>query len=95
MVRNLEKAFTEASKLPEDEQEALAAWILNELAAEKRWGEAFASSQESLSELADEAQAEHLQGRTEELHPHLSPLPSRERRQSRSSLHLSYTGTAS
>ena len=67
MVRNLEKAFAEASRLPEDEQEALAAWILEELASEKRWGEAFASSQESLSQLADQALVEHRQGQTEEL----------------------------
>ena len=67
MVRNLEKAFAEASKLPDDEQEALAVWILNELASEKRWGEAFASSQDSLSQLADEALAEHRLDQTEKL----------------------------
>lgn len=67
MVSNLEKAFAEASRLPEEEQEALGAWILNELASEKRWGEAFASGQDSLSQLADEALAEHQQGRTEAL----------------------------
>lgn len=31
MTELLEKAFAEASKLPEDEQAALAAWILEEL----------------------------------------------------------------
>ena len=67
MVRNLEKAFAEASKLPDDEQEALAVWILNELASEKRWGDAFASSQDSLSQLADEALAEHRLDKTEKL----------------------------
>jgi hypothetical protein len=59
MTELLEKAFAEASKLPPKEQEALAAWILEELASERRWDEAFASSQDVLSRLADEAIQEH------------------------------------
>ncbi len=59
MTELLEKAFAEASKLPEDEQEALAAWILEELASERRWVEAFASSQDALAKLADESLLEH------------------------------------
>lgn len=69
MVRNLEKAFDEASKLPEDEQVALAAWILQELASEKRWAEAFSDSHDTLSKLADEALAEHARGQTGKLNP--------------------------
>ncbi|MCI0439076.1 MAG: hypothetical protein L0177_08080 [Chloroflexi bacterium] len=69
MTELLEKAFAEASKLPEDEQEALAAWILEELASERRWAESFARSQDALAKLADEAVAEHLRGETEELNP--------------------------
>ena len=55
MVNLLEKAFAEASKLSEEEQEALAAWILEELASEGRWTEAFANSGDALAKLADEA----------------------------------------
>ena len=51
----LEKAFAEAAKLPEGEQEALAAWILEELASEQRWEQAFAGSIDLLAALADEA----------------------------------------
>lgn len=58
MVTLLEKAFAEASKLSEEEQEALATWILEELASEQRWTEVFANSEDSLAKLADEALGE-------------------------------------
>jgi len=63
----LEKAFAEAQKLPPDEQEALAQWILDELMSERRWTEAFESSQDALAKLADEALSEHRAGRTRPL----------------------------
>lgn len=59
MTELLEKAFAEAAKLPELEQEALAAWILDELGAEQRWQHALADSADALARLADEAVAEH------------------------------------
>ena len=59
MTRTLEQAFAEAAKLSEPEQEALAAWILEELASERRWQDAFARSADVLERLADEALAEH------------------------------------
>lgn len=37
MTETFEKAFEEASKLSHEEQEELAAWILEELEAERRW----------------------------------------------------------
>ena len=55
MTELLEKAFAEVAKLPEGEQEALAAWILEELASEQRWEQAFARSNDLLADLADEA----------------------------------------
>ena len=67
MTRLLEEAFEEASKLPELEQNALAKRLLNELAAERKWDKAFASSEDVLSRLADEAIEEHRQGRTKPL----------------------------
>ena len=57
MVDNLEKAFVEASKLSEPEQEALAVWILEELASERVWAEAFDASDDVLSKLADHHQS--------------------------------------
>lgn len=69
MTADLERAFAEAAKLPAEEQDALAAWILNELASERRWEQQFASSQDALAALADEALAEHRAGRTDPLDP--------------------------
>lgn len=69
MTTALENAFAEAAKLPESEQEALAQWILAELASERRWAEQFAESADALAQLADEALAEHRAGHTEPFEP--------------------------
>lgn len=69
MTELLEKAFIEVAKLPEQQQDALAAWILEELASEERWQKAFANSEDLLSQLADEALAERQAGQAEELDP--------------------------
>jgi hypothetical protein len=69
MTKLLKKAFDEASKLPEKEQDALARILLEELASERRWEELFAGSPDLLGQLADEALAEHRAGRTKELDP--------------------------
>ncbi len=55
MTELLEKAFEEASKLPEFEQNVLAKQLLNELRAEKKWEQAFANSEDVLNRLADQA----------------------------------------
>ncbi len=67
MTKLLEKAFNEASKLPQEEQDALAERLLDELASEQRWDEAFNDSQDELSRLADEALAEFHRGETKPL----------------------------
>jgi hypothetical protein len=58
MTELLEKAFAEAARLPEAEQDILARTLLEDLAAEKKWDETLANSQEKLAALADEALAE-------------------------------------
>ena len=63
MTELLEQAFAEAAKLPPADQDALARWVLDELRAEQRRGQAFADSADSLAQLADEALAEHRSGR--------------------------------
>jgi len=68
-MTKLEKAFAEASKLPREEQEMFANWILEEIASERRWTEEFGASPDRLSDLADEALEELSEGRTEELDP--------------------------
>jgi hypothetical protein len=69
MVTLLEKVIAEASKLPDEEQNAFAAWALAEQESERRWDDLFARSQDVLSRLADEAHEDYLAGRTEPLDP--------------------------
>ncbi len=67
MTKLLNKAFEEASRLPEINQNALAKWILDELNSEKAWGKSFAKSEDILKNLADEAIREKHKGKTSPL----------------------------
>ncbi len=67
MTELLEKAFAEAAKLPQEAQDLLARMLLDDLAAEERWDDAFAKSQDKLALLADEALAEYRDGKTKAL----------------------------
>ena len=69
MTRALKKAFEVASRLPDPEQDALAAAIIEELAADERWEAAVAAEPGALERLADEALAEHRAGRSQPLDP--------------------------
>ena len=69
MTRSLEEAFARASKLPPEEQDTLAAWLLREIDSEGRWDALFAGSQAELSRLAADALAEHAEGGTRDLDP--------------------------
>jgi hypothetical protein len=64
MTKLLDKAIAEARKLPPEEQDAIGARILEELADEARWAKTFAESQDLLEKLADEALAEYKAGET-------------------------------
>ena len=64
MTKLLEKAFEEASRLPEVDQNALAKWVLDELQSEREWERSFAESEDVLEKLADEAIAEKRKGKT-------------------------------
>jgi hypothetical protein len=72
MTKALEDAFRQAEKLPEDEQEQLAAAIRAELDAEAIWKDRFCASPKALEALAGEALAEHQSGRSHPLD--LDPL---------------------
>jgi hypothetical protein len=67
MTKLLERAFKEASKLPENEQNSLAQWVLDELEAERKWDKAFAGSEKVLDKLANEALKENRLGKTKPL----------------------------
>jgi len=53
MTDLLEKALTEIQNLSSEEQDAIAALILEEIADERKWDEAFSNSQDQLAKLAD------------------------------------------
>ena len=67
MTKALQKAFDAASRLPDQDQDALAAAIVAELAADARWEAALAATPDALGQLADEALAEHRSGRSKPL----------------------------
>lgn len=67
MTELLEKAFREVQKLPDSEQDAVAAMVLEELASERKWAELFAQSQDSLEQMGEGALAEHRAGKTKPL----------------------------
>lgn len=67
MTELLQKAFAEAARLPEDEQDLLAKTLLEDFAAEGKWDETLANSPNTLASLADEALAEYEEGETRPL----------------------------
>lgn len=69
MTTLLQKAFAEAAKLSEPEQDLLASRLLAELAAEDEFDRAIAGSSDKLASLARSALQEHAAGLTRELNP--------------------------
>ncbi len=67
MTKALKKAFEAASRLPDPDQDELAAAILEELEPDERWEATFARSQDALDRLANEALEEHRAGQTQPL----------------------------
>ena len=67
MTELLEKAISEIHKLPAEQQDAIAALILDELADEQQWDMAFARSQEKLARLAQKAREDVRAGRVKEI----------------------------
>ena len=66
MTRLLQEAFEQIAKLPQDEQNRYAQFLLATLESDQRWAELFArpESEDLLEHLADEALAAHRAGRT-------------------------------
>jgi hypothetical protein len=67
MTPFLERAIEKVQELPAAEQDAIAAVILDELADEQRWEEAFARSQEQLGKLAAKVRADIHAGRIKDI----------------------------
>ena len=72
MTSLLQQAFRRASELPEDQQDALAALVLEELKGQTRWRELLTRSQDVLAQLADEGIEEDRAGETMDLEESLS-----------------------
>ena len=69
MTQSLEKAILEIKKLPDEEQDAIAAVIMAELESERQWDNAFENSRAELDQLAEEALKEYSYNKTEPLDP--------------------------
>jgi hypothetical protein len=69
MTQLMEQAIAKASRLTEEEQNAVASIILRELESEERWDELFAhpKSADLLSRLADEAMSDVQSGTVRKL----------------------------
>lgn len=69
VTQTLEEALEKLAKLPAEEQDRVARWLLEELRDEEHWDRQFAASQDALSKLKAEAEADHAAGRTTLLDP--------------------------
>lgn len=69
MTPLLQQAFTALAALPATEQDALAARLLDELAAEDAFDRTLSATGSRLAGLATAALAEHRAGETAELDP--------------------------
>lgn len=67
MTQALTSAVAVAAKLPPEEQDVLAAILLEEIASEQRWSVSFSRSESVLEGLAAEALAEFKAGKTKPL----------------------------
>lgn len=66
MTRLLQEAFERITKLPQEQQNRYAQFLLATLESDQRWAELFArpESEDLLEHLADETVAAHRAGRT-------------------------------
>jgi len=69
MGKLLEKAIHEAQALPDQDQEAIGAWLLAEIESERKWNQLFAQPSSAIEKMAEEALRDHEAGRTEPLDP--------------------------
>ena len=69
MSELFDRAVARARQLPTDQQNAIAALILEEIEDDARWASAFANSPGALEQLAAQADEEDRKGLTEVLDP--------------------------
>jgi hypothetical protein len=71
----LEQALQKVSALPREEQDAIAAQILDRLGEEEAWQRFFASRREEFERMAAKARDEHQRGLTRSLEELLDTVP--------------------
>ena len=64
MTALLEQAMREVQQLPDSDQDAIAARILDEIHDDRLWHSRFAETAPALQQLADHAWAQHESGET-------------------------------
>ncbi len=69
MTELLKQAIQKIENLSDEDQNAIATIILEELEDELKWEQSFANSHDLLAELAAEAMAEYKAGETQVLDP--------------------------
>ena len=72
MTEMLDRAVSEAEKLSEVEQDAIAALILEKIADDQAWKDSFARSQPQLAAMAQAAREQVRSGRYRDLRPRMS-----------------------
>ena len=73
MTKLFKKAIERVSELPDDEQDAVASIILEEIEDEDRWHATLAKSQGAPTRLANEARAEIAHGDVAPVDPTTKP----------------------
>jgi hypothetical protein len=69
MSKSMQLLLERVSQMPEEEQEQVARWFLEELDDDARWDALFASSQDVLRKMAEDAREDFRSGNTEPLDP--------------------------
>ena len=69
MTRLMEKAIEALRSLPEEQQDAVAGFVLCEIEADRRWAATSLQHADKLRKLADEAREDFQVGRTSVLDP--------------------------
>ena len=73
MTKLLDRAIAKARELPPDQQDAIAAFLLEEIEGDAAWDRRFAASPALLSDLADAARLEAAAGKVSEDDPGTRP----------------------
>lgn len=64
MSNLLDEAYAAAKELPEEDQEAIGAWLLAEIDADRKWDELFAQPSDAIERMADQALESYRLGRS-------------------------------